>query len=93
MKPVFIDFDNNSHSALYVQLYSYLRRGIESGEISPGERLPSLRDLAKQLGVSITTCSRAYDQLLVEGYIDARPQSGFYVNDLEPWMRTQRGAA
>ncbi len=87
MKPVFIDFDNNSHEALYVQLYSYLRRGIASGEIGPGERLPSLRDLARHLGVSITTCSRAYDQLLVEGYIDAKPQSGYYVNDLDPGMR------
>ncbi len=91
MKPVFIDFDNNSHDALYVQLYSYLKRGIVSGEISPGERLPSLRELSKQIGVSITTCSRAYDQLLVEGYVDARPQSGYYVNDLEPVMRDMSG--
>lgn len=82
MKPVFIDFDYNSGDSLYVQLYSYLRREIMSGAIKPGERLPSLRALAKQIGVSITTCSRAYDQLYIEGYVDARPQSGYYVNEL-----------
>ncbi len=92
MKPIFIDFDNNSHESLYVQLYNYLKHGIVSGEIGSGERLPSLRELARQLGVSITTCSRAYDQLLVEGYIEAKPQSGYYVNDLEPGMRSQTAA-
>ncbi len=82
MKPVYIDFDNNSDAPLYVQLYSYLKSGIMSGEIRAGERLPSLRELSEQIGVSITTCSRAYDQLLVEGYAEARPQSGYYVNDI-----------
>lgn len=90
MKPVFIDFDYNSHISLYVQLYDYLKRGILSREIKAGERLPSLRALSGQIGVSITTCSRAYDQLLVEGYIDAKPQSGYYVNDLDAdWGQVQ----
>lgn len=82
MKPLFINFDNNSSKSLYVQLYEYLKREIMRGEIKAGERLPSLRSLADQIGVSITTCSRAYDQLLLEGYIDSRPQSGYYVLSL-----------
>ena len=83
MKPVFIDFDNNSGKSLYVQLYEYLKREMINGSIRSGERLPSLRALSNQLGVSITTCSRAYDQLLLEGYVESRPQSGYYVADLK----------
>lgn len=83
MKPVFIDFDYNSTESLYVQLYKYLKHRITIGEIRSGERLPSLRQLSNQIGVSITTCSRAYDQLLLEGYIESKPQSGYYVSELD----------
>ena len=83
MKPVYIDFNNNSKISLYAQLYDYLKREISQGNIKAGERLPSLRALSNQIGDSITTCSRAYDQLLLEGYIDVKPQSGYYVNDID----------
>lgn len=73
-----LEFDNNSTKSLYVQLYEYLKNEISSGRISAGERLPSLRKLAKDLGVSVTTVKLAYDQLLVEGYLESRPQSGFF---------------
>lgn len=83
MKAVFIDLKHNSESSLYTQLFEYLRDSIIDGSIKAGERLPSLRDLAKQLSVSITTCARAYDQLVLEGYVEVRPQSGYYVQALE----------
>ena len=89
MKPVFVNFDYNSSDSLYVQLYDYLRQEIVCGTIQPGEKLPSLRALSKQIGVSITTCSRAYDQLLIEGYVDAKPQSGYYVSDFDPDDRSR----
>ena len=92
MKPVFIDFDNSSGKFLYIQLYNYLKNEIMQGAIQSGEKLPSLRALSDQTGVSITTCSRAYGQLLVEGYVDARPQSGYYVNDLPAGAAAVRAA-
>ena len=73
-----MEFDNNSSKSLYVQLYEYLRDEISEGRISPGERLPSLRNMAAILGISVTTVKIAYDQLMVEGYVVSRPQSGFY---------------
>jgi len=79
MKPILLQFDHNSGTPLYVQLYQYLRLEIIQGNISAGEKLPSLRKLSKDLGISITTTELAYSQLLVEGYVTSRPQSGYYV--------------
>ena len=73
-----LEFDNNSSKSLYVQLYEYLRSEISEGRIIPGERLPSLRNMAAMLGISVTTVKIAYDQLMFEGYVISRPQSGFY---------------
>ncbi len=76
-----VEFDNNSGKSLYVQLYEYLKKEISEGGIASGERLPSLRKLSKNLGVSITTVKLAYDQLIVEGYLESRPQSGYFAVD------------
>ena len=76
MKPIILDINNNSSDSLYIQLYNTIRNGILQGDIKEGERLPSLRALAKDLNISITTTQLAYNQLLVEGYITSRPQSG-----------------
>ena len=67
---------------LYQQLYRYIKEAIGKEDILPGEKLPSLRSLSRSLRVSVTTIELAYDQLLVEGYIESRPQSGYYVNDI-----------
>ena len=79
MKRFFMDFDYNSNSPLYIQLYNKLKEDINTGRISPGEKLPSLRKIAKDLDVSVTTSEQAYNQLLVEGYLVSKPKSGFYV--------------
>ena len=73
-----MEFSYNSGKSLYVQLYDYLKKEITEGRIGTGERLPSLRKMADDLGVSVTTVKAAYDQLMVEGYMVSRPQSGFY---------------
>ena len=79
MKPIIMDFDYNSDIPLYIQLYRSVRDDIISGDLKEGEKLPSLRTLAKNLDISITTTQLAYNQLLVEGYIESKPQSGYYV--------------
>lgn len=56
--------DARSPVPLYKQLYERLRRGILSGQLECGMRLPSTRLLASELGVSRTTVVLAYDQLL-----------------------------
>jgi len=60
-------------------VYQGLREAILSGVFEAGDRLPSTRDLAEQLGVSRTVVLWAYDQLLAEGFAAARGGSGTYV--------------
>lgn len=64
---------------LYRQLYQWFRHGILSGELHGGERLPSTRDLAEQLGVSRTIVVLAYEHLLSEGFVEGRAGSGTYI--------------
>ena len=62
------------------QIYLWLRQAILHGTLSPGERLASSRELAEQLGVSRTVVLLAYDQLLAEGFAEARSGSGTYIS-------------
>lgn len=64
---------------LYRQLYDRLREAVGSGGLRVGEKLPSIRRMAEELGVSRTTVEQAYQQLCVEGYLVSRPQSGYFV--------------
>ncbi len=91
MKPIILDFDRSSGSPLYIQLYDYLRKEITAGNITDGEKLPSLRALAKNLDVSITTIEMAYNQLLVEGYVKSKPQSGYYASDINTDSESKPG--
>ena len=64
---------------LYRQVYAGLRQAILAGSFNGGDRLPSTRDLAEQLGISRTVIVLAYDQLLAEGFVVGRSGSGTYV--------------
>jgi len=79
MKAIQPVLSESANEPYYMQLYRYLKIAILRGDITEGERLPSLRSLSKSIGLSITTIEKAYDQLLVEGYIYSRAQSGYYV--------------
>ena len=79
MKPITLQFNHNSSTPLYIQLYRYLKDEINCGNMNAGEKLPSLRRLSRDLSISITTTELAYNQLLVEGYVTSKPQSGYYV--------------
>jgi GntR family transcriptional regulator/MocR family aminotransferase len=65
---------------LFRQVYGGVRQAILNGAIAPGERLPSTRDLAEQLGLSRTVVLLAYDQLLAEGFVTGRGGSGTFVS-------------
>jgi len=80
MKQIMLNLDNSSGTKLYIQIYNQFKDGILSGEIEQGSKIPSLRQFAKDNSVSVTTVETAYNQLLVEGYIESRPKSGYYVS-------------
>ncbi|WP_075183091.1 PLP-dependent aminotransferase family protein [Pantoea sp. 1.19] len=65
--------------AKYQQLVARLRQQIEAAVWSPGEKLPSLREQATRAGMSLMTVMHAYQVLESQGYIQSRPQSGYYV--------------
>jgi GntR family transcriptional regulator / MocR family aminotransferase len=62
------------------QVYLGVRNAIMSGTMPAGQRLPSTRDLAEQLGISRTVVVLAYDQLLAEGFVEGRRGSGTYAS-------------
>ncbi|MFC5631086.1 MULTISPECIES: MocR-like pyridoxine biosynthesis transcription factor PdxR [Streptococcus] len=68
---------------LYQQLYLALKNDITSVKLLGHEKLPSKRKLAKHLGVSVTTVDTAYQQLIAEGYLYSKPNSGFFISDIQ----------
>jgi GntR family transcriptional regulator/MocR family aminotransferase len=69
---------------LYRKVYRAILDMILKEELGPGLRLPSTRQLAGQLGISRNSVSHAYEQLLLEGYLESRPGSGSYVSGQLP---------
>lgn len=76
-------FTNLKNESLYTHLYQCIRQDIIDGKLISGEKLPSKRSFAKNLGVSTITIENAYAQLLSEGYIYSIPKKGFYVLDFK----------
>ena len=75
--------EKNRSKPLYFQIYLHIKREIHEGRLKAGERLYSKRKLAESLGVSVNTVETAYSQLLSEGFIEARPKSGYYVCQID----------
>lgn len=65
--------------AIYEQIVNQLKNAIVTGELTPGEALPSIRMLAADLSVSVITTKRAYEELEKEGLIRSVAGKGFYV--------------
>ena len=77
---------NASDRPIYDQIYTQIRGQILSGALEPGQALPSIRALAKDLRVSVITTKRAYDELEKEGYINTVPGKGCYVANQSPQL-------
>ena len=70
------NFPDNKEKPLYEYLYNFIKEDILKGNIKPNEKLPSKRNLAKQLKLSLVTVETAYNQLIVEGYITSIEKKG-----------------
>ncbi|MEC5320339.1 PLP-dependent aminotransferase family protein [Brenneria populi subsp. brevivirga] len=75
---------NQQEGTLNKRLYDSIRLAILDGAITAGSRLPSSRDLAHELSLSRNTVLAAYEQLLAEGYVEARTGSGTFVTEQLP---------
>ncbi len=74
-----IIISNSGETPIYDQIARQIKNAIIAGEFRPGEALPSLRFLAKELRVSIISTKRAYEELEREGYITSVPGKGSFV--------------
>ena len=74
-----IYIDNRSGTPIYDQIYTQVKNLIMNGVLTENEALPSIRNLAKDLRISVITTKRAYDELEREGFIYTLPAKGCFV--------------
>ena len=77
-----IFIDNRSGVAIYDQIWTQIREQIVIGTLAENEALPSIRNLAKDLKISVITTKRAYEELEREGLIYTVPAKGCFVAPL-----------
>jgi len=71
--------DTASTEPFYRQIYARFRKAMTDGLLAPGDRIPSARALARELGLSRGTIETAYSTLIAEGYFQPRGQAGTFV--------------
>lgn len=74
-----IKIRNASDDPIYLQIKNQVKAEILSGALGPGEKLPSIRFLAKELRISMITAKRAFDELEAEGFIHSVQGKGNFV--------------
>ena len=90
MNELTIQLSADSGKCLYQQIYEHIKQEIIKGKLLMGERLPSARSLAENLQVARSTVDFAYGQLVAEGYVEAKPQRGFFVCRVEELLHVQK---
>ena len=76
-----IQFDNNM--PIYLQIMNYLKKEIVSGKLKPGDKVPSVRDLATELQINPNTVQRTLAELEREGIVETKRGLGRYVTSEE----------
>ncbi|MEK8028758.1 PLP-dependent aminotransferase family protein [Pseudaquabacterium rugosum] len=85
-----LPLDPDAETPLVRQIVEALTRRIEHGELTPGQRLLSVRELARSSGVSTMTVINAYQRLLAEGLVTSRRASGYFVAERRPAQTPRR---
>jgi GntR family transcriptional regulator len=76
-----ITIRNSSGDPIYQQIVTQIKSLIMSGELSDGAPLPSMRNLAKELRISVITTKRAYEELERDGFIESFTGKGCFVSN------------
>lgn len=90
-----IVLDPHSSTPPFEQVRAQVVAGVQAGELSPGDRLPTVRALAAELGVAPATVARAYRELEADGVVETRGRHGTAVADTDegPGRRAREAAA
>ena len=89
-----MDWTFRGDQPIYAQLISRIKQGIVSGDLPPGSRLPSVRDLATEAGVNPNTMQRALQELEREGMVFSQRTAGrFVTEDVKQIERAKRAFA
>lgn len=83
-KTLNIFIKEESSLPIYEQIVSAVKNSILNHELAPGDMLPSIRSLAKSLGISVITTKRAYEELEKQGLIYSEQGKGFFVSRFNP---------
>ncbi len=84
---MFIRLESSSAVPVYRQIVDQIRYQIAGGTLRPGDRLPSVRELARQLPVNQNTVLKAYDLLERDGLLDRRQGDGTFVQGTAPTLK------
>jgi DNA-binding transcriptional regulator YhcF (GntR family) len=79
-----VRIDQNNSGPLFDQLRSQIIEGVRDGRLPPGTRLPTVRELAGQLGLAVNTVARAYRELETAGILETRGRFGTFVARVDP---------
>lgn len=84
------DIDLQSRTPIYEQLYRRVTELVVKRQLMPGDKLPSVRELAKSLGVNPNTVSKAFQNLERDGVIYSLPGRGSFISEKSriPFVRT-----
>ena len=74
-----VQLDRNSKRSLYQQIVEHIKNKISQGQLLPGSRLPAVRQLAKEIGVTRLTVHNAYSELQTEGWVESAVGRGTFV--------------
>lgn len=78
-----IEIDHDSDIPIWVQLRNRIAYLVNAGHFQPGDRLPTVRELAAEASVNYNTVNKAYQNLMHDGYITSIRGKGAYVNNLD----------
>ncbi len=81
MRKIKIIISNNGARPIYEQILTQIKEQIINGTLTANEPLPSIRNLAKDLRISVITTKRAYDELEKDGFIYTIPAKGCFVSE------------
>ncbi len=90
---MFHEIDPRSPTPLYEQIAARVRVAIASGELSPGDTLPSMRQLARQLRVNPATVVQSYRDLASDGFVETRHGQGTFVLEVPSHVREEERRA